>query len=87
MSDNQSSVTTAIITLGTDETCVIHYKLVRGTDVQKGTLECSESGDLLFDEYIGPDTGVTFSLNAGVLEYATTSTGNTAALTYVIFKQ
>jgi hypothetical protein len=87
LADNQSATTAAIITLSADEACSIHYSIVRSTDVQKGVLECSESGDLLFDEYIGTDTGVTFSLNAGVLEYATTSTGNTAALIYSIIKQ
>jgi len=87
LADNQPTTSAGVITLGSNEAAKIHYRIVRNTDVQSGTLEIEQSGDLLFDEYIGDDTGVTFSLNSGALEYATTSTGNTAAFTYVIIKK
>lgn len=87
LADNQSTTTAAVITLASNESAKIAYKILRGTDVQTGTLEISENGDELFDEYVGDDTGVTFSLSSGVLQYATTSTGNAATLTYAIIKK
>lgn len=87
LSDNQSATSASIITLASNEAVEIKYKILRGTDVQNGTLEIEQSNATVIDSYTGDDTGVTFSLNSGDLEYATTNTGNGATMTYIIIKK
>lgn len=86
LSDNQAETTTGIITLASNESAILKYKILRGTDVQSGELEIEQSNASVVDSYNGDDTGVTFTLASDVLSYATTSTGNAATLTYTLIK-
>ena len=69
-----------------DESLFILYKIVRSTNVQYGQLWLGEDNSELIEECAGDDVGVTFSEDAGALDYTTTSTGNNATLTYTVFK-
>jgi hypothetical protein len=73
-------------TLSTDESAMLIYKIVRSTSVQFGTLWLDENGSLKAEECFGDDVGVTFTEDAGALDYVTTSTGNNATLTYTLIK-
>ena len=87
LADNQTAVTAGVISLGTDESCTIKYRLVRNGVTQSGTLEFTDVETIPQETYVGTDVGVTFTVNAGDLEYATTSTGNTTSMTYVVIKE
>lgn len=88
LTDNTASPTSAgVITLGTDEWCKVLYKIVRNTDVQFGELWLDEDNSSVIEEFSGDDTGVTFSISSGALQYITTSTGNNATMTYFIIKE
>ena len=87
LADNQSAVTTGVISLGTDESCTVKYRLVRNGVTQAGTLEFTDVETTPQETFVGTDVGVTFTVNAGDLEYATTSTGNTTSMTYVVIKE
>ena len=89
LADNQSSATTAaIVSLTSNQSCKIEMKLVRGADVQRSILFLEQSNSTINRLNLGgDDVGVTFSINAGVLEYTTTSTGNTVAVTYTLVKE
>lgn len=69
-----------------DEGLWIFYKITRSTSVQFGQLIIDENGSGLIEEFYGDDCGVTFTEDAGVVDYVTTSTGNNATITYTIFK-
>ena len=73
-------------TVSTDETIFMFFKIVRNGDVQFGQVIFDEDGTNLVQELTGDDVGVTFSNDAGTLDYTTTSTGNAATLTYTIIK-
>ena len=87
LADNQSAITTGIITLSTDESCTVHYRLVRNGVTQNGTLRFTDADTFPADNFQGTDVGVTFTVSSGALFYATTSTGNTASMTYTIIKE
>lgn len=88
LADNQAvAATTTILTLGALETAEIHYALNRNSVIQEGVLKLDGSTDLISEVFTGSDNGITFSLNSGVLEYVSTSTGNTTSMTYVIIKK
>lgn len=88
LTDNTSVAASAgIITLTSNESAIIEYKIIRSTDVVSGILELEQSNANINREEIGDDVGVTFSLNAGALEYTTTSTGNNATITYNIIRR
>jgi len=70
-----------------NEAVNIEYKIIRGTDVQSGTLEIEQSNGSIVDSYIGDDTGITFSLVADALSFISTSTGNAATITHTIIKR
>lgn len=85
LADNTAvAATTGIITLSSNESVYISYKIIRGTDVQSGTLEIEQSNATVVDSYSGDDTGVTFSLDTDVLFFSSTSTGNAATISYII---
>lgn len=88
LTDNTSSATVVpnLPAAGTDGVLFIFYKLVRGSSVQLGQIIVDEDNASLPQEKSGDDVGVTFTNNAGTLEYTTTSTGNDATLTYTIIK-
>lgn len=73
-------------TVSTDETIFMFFKIVRNGDVQFGQVIFDEDGTNLVQELTGDDVGVTFTNDAGTLDYTTTSTGNNATLTYTIIK-
>jgi hypothetical protein len=88
LTDNTSVAADAsIVTLSTDEAAVVEYRIVRNTDVQIGRIELDEDNASLIEEFYGDDAGITFSNNAGVLEYVSTSTGNNATITFIIIKK
>jgi hypothetical protein len=88
LTDNTAVATSAgVIALSTNEACEVKYRLVRGTNVQKGTLEFDEDNTGIIEEFSGDDCGITFSNNAGALEYVSTNTGNDATMTYVVIKK
>jgi hypothetical protein len=87
LADNQSAVTAGVVSLGTDESCTVHYRIVRNGVTQSGTLQFTDVDTIPSESFQGSDVGVTFTVNAGDLEYATTSTGNTASLTFVVIKE
>jgi len=88
LADNTSSATTVgLTTLGTDESCTIHYKVKRNGSVRSGTLEFDDTDTLAVDEYVGDSLGVVFTVSSGDLEYTTTSTGNAATLSCVFIKK
>lgn len=87
LSDNNAVASTSnMLTLASNEAVSIKYKIIRGTDVQSGELELEQSNSTVVDSFSGDDTGITFSLVADVLSYVSTSTGNTATITYRISK-
>ena len=59
---------------------------VESAHCQMGTLMIDQDNVAIIEEYSGDDTGVTFTNNNGQLEYATTSTGQTAALRYMVVR-
>jgi hypothetical protein len=88
LTDNTSVAADAgVITLASNETCEIVYKIIRDTDVQRGTLTLDENNSSVIEEFSGDEVGVTFSINAGALEYVSTNTGSNATMSYTIIKQ
>ena len=87
LADNQAAVTAGVVTLSTDESCAVHYRIVRNGVTQSGVLRFTDTETIPSEVYTGTDVGVTFTVNAGDLEYATTSTGSTGSLTYVVIKE
>lgn len=88
LTDNTSTPATAsVITLTSNQSAIIHYKIVRSTDVVSGSLEIEQSNANIIREEVGDDVGVTFSLSSDALYYATTNTGNNATMTYTIIKR
>lgn len=87
LADNQSAITTGIVTLGTDESCAVHYRIVRNGVTQSGVLRFTDVETIPAETYVGTSVGVTFTVASGVLKYATTSTGNTGSMTYVLVKE
>ena len=73
-------------TASANETLMIFYKIVRNGAVQIGKLILDEDNSGLIEECSGDDCGVTFTEDAGTLDYTTTSTGNNATMTYTIIK-
>lgn len=88
LTDNTSSATAVpnAPTASANETLWIFYKIVRNGLVQCGQLILDEDNSGLIEECYGDDCGVTFTEDAGTLDYTTTSTGNNATLTYTVFK-
>lgn len=87
LTDNTSVAASAgVITLSTDESCRIRYRIVRNGSTQEGVLSFTDADTIPAESYTGADCGVTFSVNAGALEYTTTSTGNNASMYYTILK-
>lgn len=88
LSDNTSPAADAgVITLSTDEACEIKYRIVRGTNVQKGTLEFDQDNAGIIEEFSGDNCGITFTNDSGTLDYTSTSTGDDATMTYVVIKK
>jgi len=87
LADNQAATTAGIVTLSTDESCAVHYRIVRNGVTQSGVVRFNDVDTVPSESFHGTDVGVTFTVNAGDLEYATTSTGNTASMTYVVIKE
>jgi hypothetical protein len=73
-------------TVSTDETIFMFFKIVRNGDVRFGQIIFDEDGTNLVEEITGDDVGVTFTNDAGTLDYTTTSTGFAGTLTYTIIK-
>jgi hypothetical protein len=87
LTDNTSVAADAgVITLSTDESCTIRYRLVRNGVTQEGQLQFTDASVLPAESYHGTDVGVTFSISSGALYYTTTSTGFNASLYYTILK-
>ena len=87
LADNQTATSASIVTLGTDEACTIHYNIKRNGDTQVGTLQFTDVDTIPAESYSGIDVGVTFTVSSGVLQYATTSTGFAATMTYIVIKE
>lgn len=87
LADNQSAVDATVVTLTADQTCLIRAKVVRGATVSVHTIELDQDNATINEVYSGDDTGVTFSIASDQLQYATTSTGATATMTYTIIKE
>jgi hypothetical protein len=88
LADNQAAATSAgVVTLSTDESCAVHYRLVRNGVTQSGVLRFNDADTVPSESYHGTNVGVTFSVNAGALEYTSTSTGQTTSMTYVVIKE
>lgn len=87
LADNQSAITAGVVTLSTDESCAVHYRLVRNGVTQSGVVRFTDTETIPSESYTGTDVGVTFTVSSGALFYATTSTGNTASMTYVVIKE
>ena len=63
----------------------MRYKVTRGSIIQGGVLECNGSTQDISDEFVGPDSGVTFSLSAtNELIVTTTDNVDAATITYTI---
>lgn len=88
LADNTSSATLVpnMPTASTDQALFVYYKLVRGTSVQFGQLIVDEDNSGLIEECYGDDCGVTFTEDAGAVDYTTTSTGTAVTMTYTIIK-
>ena len=85
LADNTAVATsTSVISLGADESCLIRYRLLRNGVTQEGTLQFTDADTVPAESYTGTAVGVTFSVNAGDLEYTTTSTGNAVSMFYTI---
>jgi len=88
LTDNTvAATTTGIITLASNEACEIKYRIVRGTNVQQGIIEMEESNSFISETFGGDDVGVTFTEDAGILKYVSTSTGNNGTMTYIVIKK
>lgn len=88
LADNQSVAANVpnLPAASTDEFVHLIYKIVRDGSVEFGSVTFDEDGSNLVQKTTGDDVGVTFSNSSGTLQYTTTSTGNTAALSYVAIK-
>lgn len=87
LADNQSATTAGIVTLSTDESCAVHYRIVRNGVTQNGVVRFNDADTIPSETFHGTDVGVTFTVSSGALFYATTSTGNTGSMTYVVVKE
>jgi len=88
LADNTSSATAVpnFPSAGTDGAMWIYYKIVRSTSVQHGHILLDEDNSGLAEQCVGDDVGVTFTEDAGVLKFVSTSTGNAGTFTYTIIK-
>ena len=87
LADNQSATAVPdFAVLGTDESAFIMYSMDRGTDCQMGTLWIDQDNTNLIEECAGDSVGVTFTNNAGQLEYATTSTGTAVTAKFFVIR-
>ena len=87
LTDNTSVAADAsVITLGTDESCRIRYRIVRNGAVQEGVLSFTDVDTVPAESFTGSDVGVTFSVSSKALYYTTTSTGFNASMYYTILK-
>ena len=87
LADNQSAITAGIVTLSTDESCAVHYRIVRNGVTQNGVVRFNDADTVPSESYHGTNVGVTFTVDTGALFYATTSTGSTGSMTYVVIKE
>lgn len=88
LNDNTAVAASAgVVTLSTDESVAVHYRLVRNGVTQSGVLRFTDAETVPTNVYTGTNVGVTFSVNAGALEYTSTSTGNNISMTYVLIKE
>ena len=87
LNDNQTATSAGIVSLGANESCSVHYRVVRNGDVQSGVIRFSDVDTIPSGSYNGIDVGVTFTVSAGALQYATTSTGFSGSMTYVVIKE
>jgi hypothetical protein len=87
LADNQSAITAGIVTLSTDESCAVHYRIVRNGVTQSGVVRFNDADTVPSESFHGTNIGVTFTVSSGALFYATTSTGNTGSMTYVVIKE
>lgn len=76
----------SVITLSTDESCRIRYRLVRNGSTQEGVLSFTDVSTIPSESFTGTDVGVTFSVSSGALYYTTTSTGSNVSMYYTILK-
>lgn len=87
LTDNTAVAADAtVVTLSSGETRKVLYKLIRNSVIQKGELELIYPSTCI-DTYEGTDNGATFSLDAGVLKYTSTSTGHNITMSYVIIEE
>ena len=89
--DNMLTATNTAITLNSLSSSTIDYSIVRGTTSRVGTLKVTELlGTAVFeDDYVETaSTGVVLAfasnVNAAIMTYTTTSTGNDASFNYYI---
>ena len=89
--DNMLTATNTAITLNSLSSSTIDYSIVRGTTSRVGTLKVTELlGTAVFeDDYVETaSTGVVLAfasnVNAAIMTYTTTSTGNNASFNYYI---
>jgi hypothetical protein len=83
LADNQvAAASVGVTTLSANQAIKIEYKINRNGDVETGSLEYSDVDTLPIQEFSGIASGVTFSVNAGDLEYVSTSTGFAPTLEY-----
>jgi hypothetical protein len=87
LNDNQSATSASVVTLTSGQACTITYKITRNSVVQHGTLKFLDSDTTPIESFIGTDVGITFTVNSGDLEYASTSTGNSATMDFVVIKE
>lgn len=87
LNDNQTATSAGIVTLGADESCAVHYRIVRNGTTQSGVLRFNDVDTVPSETFHGTDVGVTFTVSAGALQYATTSTGFSGSMTYVVIKE
>ena len=89
--DNMSTATNTAITLDSLTSNTLDYTIVRGTTSRVGTVKVTELlGTAVFeDDYVETaSTGVVLAfasnVNAAIMTYTTTSTGNNASFNYYI---
>lgn len=86
LADNQTAITAGVVTLAPTEACSVHYRIVRNSVIQSGVLKFNYGDTIPSESFHGTDVGVTFTVSTGTLNYATTSTGFTGSMTYIVIK-
>lgn len=82
---NNAVTNSAVVICTASEVATVRYKVTRGSIIQGGVLECNGSTQDISDEFVGPDSGVTFSLSAtNELIVTTTDNVDAATITYTI---